>query len=887
MLHVHHQSGGFLVGGRTMVLPEFQQQVVDSLGLAPGEPLIVVACQTAASAVASGVAPVPGSVAGAAHTASALAVSSGRPVVAATGDVFTTADGRVVTANAGFDVNGVPVVTGGESAGWVIAWPDGTVTEGLGPDLLAILREGTLGSHLPGVGITAGAQLQAPSRSVRWTGRLGESSQSAPGPQGPAVPARFAALVERETSGQVTGGAATLRWVADTAVLSHQRGLTLTGIQGQAERLARVFDTAYPEGSLPGGLTGTLRGLRQLLDSVRADGGVNWRTASPQETVTALRNLATDRFGGASLPALVEMTRAAKQQGQSVRLSDLRLLPRPPRRTAGPGAAPGELPESGRTGQRARVVEGFAGALGFEAELGGFRVRIEPDSEPEDYGAIVTLPGLLKIVLDSGAGSDPVLEVVTDPARVLDGAQDDGRAELSDVVAAYQDVLRQLRAALDGDRSAVRLSDVFRAEDGYQVSAEARGLQVRHGPAATVLVHFTTAIPLSGMTALMRHVGLMMRRGPGALQIARDDLDAALSYAHGATGHYDAWLRDNPDQAAVSDPADRAELEGALALGFTQAAAAARGRLRGEARVRARAPQAKDSTAVVSRESLRAIRSGLGPAHRAFLEQQAERLRGGFTSAYAGRPGITTAAPLDLSLIHGEEGQTVGDYFDNLLTGGEQEIDQDALDVTTKFDQLDGNPGTGGAARISPRVVRVELRHYAPANADEATIAANARTLAGVSVTQHNQVRQARGLTPVGLPATGADVRLGPAGPVPFGGQETPSGWRLPVSAAEDPHVQADEVAAARFFPQVRGASVLHVHHRGGGFLVGGETMAPSVFSRRVIGELGLAPGEPLIVVACQTAAPAVASGVAPVPGSVAGAAHTASALAVSSGRPV
>ncbi|HVT69652.1 MAG TPA: hypothetical protein VHF26_18015, partial [Trebonia sp.] len=147
VLHVHHRTGGFVADGRQLTLREFARQVVDALELPPRQPLIVVACQLASEAVA-------------------LAALTGRPVVASAEDALTTPDGRIISGTTEFDNSGAPVVRPGN---WVVAHPDGSVSPGLGPDLLAILRDGGLAEHLPGVGITTGEQSGAPSRPIRWT----------------------------------------------------------------------------------------------------------------------------------------------------------------------------------------------------------------------------------------------------------------------------------------------------------------------------------------------------------------------------------------------------------------------------------------------------------------------------------------------------------------------------------------------------------------------------------------------------------------------------------------------------------------------------------------------------------------------------------------------
>ncbi len=158
-LHVHFHDGVFAVGGRALTLSQFHDEVVSSLGLPEGQPLILVACQTAAAPQA------PGTV-GAALT---LAELSGRPVIGATADAFTTATHQIVSAHASFDADGRPVFDGSPPGDWVIASPDGQLATGLGFDLLEALRNGSLAAHLPGVEL-ADSEPPGPLVSpVRWT----------------------------------------------------------------------------------------------------------------------------------------------------------------------------------------------------------------------------------------------------------------------------------------------------------------------------------------------------------------------------------------------------------------------------------------------------------------------------------------------------------------------------------------------------------------------------------------------------------------------------------------------------------------------------------------------------------------------------------------------
>ena len=142
VLHVHFGDGAFAVGDLTLTPQQFGDEALSQLGLPAGQPLILVGCQTAAPAPDSG----PQS------AVMALAALSGRPVIGASSDAYTTVEPGVVTAaHAGFDAEGRPVLKLGD---WVVAWPDGRIVPGLGSDLLAILRDGTLAAALlPGLSL--------------------------------------------------------------------------------------------------------------------------------------------------------------------------------------------------------------------------------------------------------------------------------------------------------------------------------------------------------------------------------------------------------------------------------------------------------------------------------------------------------------------------------------------------------------------------------------------------------------------------------------------------------------------------------------------------------------------------------------------------------------
>ncbi|HZX38322.1 MAG TPA: hypothetical protein VFF37_08345, partial [Streptomyces sp.] len=394
---------------------------------------------------------------------------------------------------------------------------------------------------------------------------------------------------------------------------------------------------------------------------------------------------------------------------------------------------------------RPAEVDGFGPASGFEAELHGYQVVLPPGTDFAEFGDVVELPGLLKITLDR-VGGVPVLEVVTDPARVLERGPFDGRAERSDVLAAFQQVLALLRQVKPG--SSMRLGQIFPKSLGYVVDPDVDHLPVKINEAGVgiILVHHTATAPLSGLVPFLRHVGERMRLESTPFEIARYDLDSALHFADTVRDTFAEWRAQHPARAAAATAWDTDELHGALALGYTQVAAAVR--------ERSNSYLPKDLAAVVSRDSLGAVRAGLGDVPRAFLEDQADRLAAVFTSTFNGRATEPVSDPLNQTLRkRGPDHQpaTIGQYLDNLLhENPERVVNQDeALTVRTNFRTLEGNP-EGGVPRLAPHVVRMEARPYAPTDSTPDTIAAGENRLAQHSLDLYNGARQQRGLEPVG-----------------------------------------------------------------------------------------------------------------------------------------
>ncbi|WP_133169141.1 lonely Cys domain-containing protein [Streptomyces sp. MH60] len=398
-------------------------------------------------------------------------------------------------------------------------------------------------------------------------------------------------------------------------------------------------------------------------------------------------------------------------------------------------------------------VDGYAPASGFEVELHRYRLELPNGHTYDEYDELVSVPGLLKITLDR-AGGVPVLELVTEPARGLANGRPDGRAERSDVVRAFRDVVSRLENARPGSS----ISSVFPAEAGYRVDALAEGLPVKINEAGgdRMLVHHSASTPIAKAVPFLEHVGSRMRREPGPARTAHSDLGLGLQFAkHGRT-RFDSWLDQHPEHRSGLLAWDHAELEGALALGYAQAAGAVRGSLD-----RSRPP--KDLTAVVSRGSLAGIRRGLSPVPRAFLEDQAKQLAAEFATSFDVADLPKDVGVLDRLLPpRADQGKraTVGQYLDNLLRENpERPVDQrEALLLRRTWPDLDGNP-EAGAARLEPPVAVVQVRLYAATDSTAGTVENDFDTLADLSFGLYRAARTGRGLPKVGRPLAPAGSR--------------------------------------------------------------------------------------------------------------------------------
>ena len=188
-VHVDPETGLIAVGGELLTARQFTDRVVPHLGLKPGQLLVMVACGLGAARP------------GAAAVAAELARLTRHPVLAASGDVFTTVAGAVEVRHAATRADGTPVLA---RAGWVLFSPDPEVQPEpfLMTDLAAVLRNTALADELPSQVPPLRADQQRapgtrlPGREVKWLmapslGRLTDVSPpshqtlanaSAPGP---------------------------------------------------------------------------------------------------------------------------------------------------------------------------------------------------------------------------------------------------------------------------------------------------------------------------------------------------------------------------------------------------------------------------------------------------------------------------------------------------------------------------------------------------------------------------------------------------------------------------------------------------------------------------------------------------------------------------------
>jgi hypothetical protein len=172
VVHVHTDpaSGRFAVGGRLLTAAQFQAEVVPLLGLTEGQLLVLVAGRLGAAGR-------PGEL----TAAGALAYFSRRPVLASSGDVFTTQAGAVEVRAAGVNAQGQPVLAPAP-AGWLLYRPGQVAPAVFGPNLAGVVGDPALAAELPPEAqapvIEQPQQPESPpADEVRWSGRGGQDLQ--------------------------------------------------------------------------------------------------------------------------------------------------------------------------------------------------------------------------------------------------------------------------------------------------------------------------------------------------------------------------------------------------------------------------------------------------------------------------------------------------------------------------------------------------------------------------------------------------------------------------------------------------------------------------------------------------------------------------------------
>ncbi len=148
VIHVHVSNGKFAVDGRELDPGQFHDQILGPLALPPGQPLILMGCQTAA-------------------VAAEMASLTRGLVVGATNDAFTTTTQQILTASTSYDPDGRPLPDPDNPGQWQPAWPDGRPAAALGFDLITGLRNNRRTTHL-NITPTHGPLPAPPPTTIRW-----------------------------------------------------------------------------------------------------------------------------------------------------------------------------------------------------------------------------------------------------------------------------------------------------------------------------------------------------------------------------------------------------------------------------------------------------------------------------------------------------------------------------------------------------------------------------------------------------------------------------------------------------------------------------------------------------------------------------------------------
>ncbi|MFE0023568.1 toxin glutamine deamidase domain-containing protein [Amycolatopsis sp. NPDC059021] len=352
------------------------------------------------------------------------------------------------------------------------------------------------------------------------------------------------------------------------------------------------------------------------------------------------------------------------------------------------------------TGERLRML---AGAIGFEAELHGYPVRLPRDVEPDDVDFLVDAPDY-QLVLD--AVGEPVIELVTKPIAAVPG--DDGRRTRSETMAAITDALRRLAQARDN----TPLSLLF---DGppFQLDPLADDVRLRKGGRRAtdeLYLHFTVGVPLAGLREFLGFTAVTMRDDSPVVIAARNHLEDGLELGDELAGQL----------LPGASPQDRVTLAGYLAAVYSQFAALAQ---------RTMAPDslAKNFAAVSLRVHLDGIRAGLSTRVRQVLDEQSGPLAERFLQRVSedhytktvAKPGLDQRLPMRWPHDPERTDATFGDYLATAFRDdpARRVTQREALGIRSSFPALDTNPDEHGAPRLPMPLLPIELRHLGPRRA--------------------------------------------------------------------------------------------------------------------------------------------------------------------------
>ncbi|GAA4945782.1 hypothetical protein GCM10023224_31360 [Streptomonospora halophila] len=286
------------------------------------------------------------------------------------------------------------------------------------------------------------------------------------------------------------------------------------------------------------------------------------------------------------------------------------------------------------------------GALGLEGELHSIGLPLPRGYSFDDFDEVVEAREF-SIVLDLGHRG-PILEIVSKPFAVVDG--DVGRPSAEEVHRAVQDAVSRLTSARDG----ARLEQIF-ADDRFYVDPVAGDFPIRKngdGDADQVYAHYSAGVPLAGMPQFMRYVGESMRTD-GANSTARSQLRDGMRLAQGIT-------REAANTHGFSK-FERKELEGFLALTYTQFAAIAEQRYDGSG-------MAKHFAALNSRVDMWDARDSLSPQVQQYLHQSSDNLSTRFAENFRSRRRRDTRPGVALLETRLSGGWTLRNYLDGAFS---------------------------------------------------------------------------------------------------------------------------------------------------------------------------------------------------------------------------